>query len=79
MYLCKVVQVGGIYTCNTLISLLPSKGMQLISELLSFIWVYFFIILVSDGKIDNSSDVYVSLISMRTQSCVINDERSASL
>ena len=39
----------------------------------------FFIILVSDGKIDNSSDVYICLLSMRTQSYVINDEGSASL
>ena len=39
----------------------------------------FFIILVSEGKIDNSSDVDICLLSMRTQSYLINDEGSVSL
>ena len=43
------------------------------------IWVYCFIILVSEGKIDNSSDVYICLLSMRMQSYVINDEGLASV
>ena len=37
----KTVQVGkytGIYTCNSLISLLPSKGVLLSCELPSFIY-----------------------------------------